>query len=74
MRLEAMRDYAIVSVVVGVIAVGGIVALRPDPAIKFEADLSRMEPEEALKELRQAEGKIVFHDNLELVFGRLSLA
>jgi hypothetical protein len=69
-----MRSHAMMSLVLGAVAIGGIVALRPDPGVEFEAKLSRLEPEEALKELRQAEGKMPFHGNLELLYGRLSLA
>jgi hypothetical protein len=74
MRPEVMREYAVASVILSVLAVGGIVALRPDPAVRFEAELSRLEPEGALRELRAVDGRMTFHANLELLYGHLSLA
>lgn len=74
MRLDGMRNFALASAALCAAAVAGVMALRPDPAVRLEAELSRLEPEEALRELRGAEGRIAFHDNLELLYGRLSLA
>lgn len=74
MQPAVMRDFAMGSLVLCAVAIGGIVVLRPDPAVRLEAELSRLEPEEALKELREVEGRVTFHDNLELLYGRLSLA
>lgn len=69
-----MRSYVAVFLALCGIALGGILMLRPDPGVRFEAELSRLEPEDALLRLREAEGKFAFHDNLELLYGRLSLA
>lgn len=74
MRLDVMRNFAVASLALCAAAVAGVMALRPDPAVQLEAELSRLEPEEALRELRGAEDRIAFHDNLELLYGRLSLA
>lgn len=74
MRPAVTRDFAMMAVLLCAGAMGTIVALRPDPAVRLEAELSHLEPEEALRELREAEGRIAFHDNLELLYGRLSLA
>lgn len=69
-----MRSYAAVFLILCGIAVGALVMLTPDPGVQFEADLSRLESEEALRRLREVESGVVFHDNLELLYGRLSLA
>ncbi|QDA36749.1 hypothetical protein E4191_22020 (plasmid) [Paracoccus liaowanqingii] len=73
MGFATIRDGVMVTAVLGTLAIGGIVALRPDPGVAFEAELSRLEPEEALQRLRAAEGRIPFHDNLLLLHARLSL-
>ncbi|MBB1491248.1 MULTISPECIES: hypothetical protein [unclassified Paracoccus (in: a-proteobacteria)] len=69
-----MRNYAAVFLTLCGFAIAALVMLRPDPGVRFEAELSRLEPEDALFRLREAEGKFAFHDNLELLYGRLSLA
>lgn len=74
MRPAVIRDFTMASLVLCAAAIGGIVVLRPDPTVRLEAELSRLEPEEALKGLREAERRVTFHDNLELLYGRLSLA
>ncbi|CAM3403411.1 Tetratricopeptide repeat-containing protein [Paracoccus nototheniae] len=74
MNLAAIRDYVMITAALGGIAVGGIALLRPDPGVEFEAELSRLEPGDALRRLRAAEGRFDFHDNLQLLHARLSLA
>ncbi|MTE01489.1 hypothetical protein GIY56_14465 [Paracoccus sp. YIM 132242] len=71
---DVMRTVVLASLALCGGAMAGVMALRPDPAVRLEAELSRLEPEDALRELRGAEGRIAFHDNLELLYGRLSLA
>ncbi|WP_207102907.1 hypothetical protein [Paracoccus shandongensis] len=71
---DVMRNVVVVSLALCAAGVAGVVALRPHPAVRLEAELSRLEPEDALRELRAAEGRMGFHDNLELLYGRLSLA
>lgn len=69
-----MRNAALASVAVCIGAMAGVMALRPHPAVRLEAELSRLKPEDALRELRGAEELVALHDNLELLLGRLSLA
>lgn len=71
---DVMRNVVMASLALCAGALAGVMALRPDPAVRLEAELSRLEPEEALRELRGADGRVAFHDNLELLHGRLSLA
>lgn len=74
MRRAALRDHAMAAAVLGAVAWSGITGLFPDPGVALEAELSRLEPEAALRDLRRAEGRIAFHDNLQLLHARLSLA
>lgn len=74
MQRRLSRDVAIGALVVCCGVVGGLVALRPAPEVRFEAGLAQLEPDAALLELRQAQGRMTFHDNLELLYGELLLA
>ncbi|MCQ0971432.1 hypothetical protein MLD63_13480 [Paracoccus sp. TK19116] len=74
MRPDVKRDFVMISLLVAAGALGGILALQPDPSVRLEAELSRLEPEDALQELREVDGRIAFDDNLELLYGRLLLA
>ncbi|MFV0475210.1 MAG: hypothetical protein ACK5MQ_13535 [Pikeienuella sp.] len=57
-----------------VLAVLGAAMLRPGPAIRFEADLAALEPEEALALLSEADPAIAGQANIRLIQARLSLA
>lgn len=69
-----MRKYLVMFLILCATAISLLLLLRPDPSVRFEADLLLLEPDEALRILRASESAIIRHDNLELLHARLSLA
>jgi tetratricopeptide (TPR) repeat protein len=69
-----MRSYALALAAICILAVVAIWMLRPDPAVRFEAEVLRLEPDEALEILRRTEPDVAFTQNLHLMHARLARA
>ncbi|TNC74975.1 hypothetical protein [Rubellimicrobium roseum] len=69
-----MQRYAFALFAICAVAVYAILVLRPDPAVEFEAELSGMEPAEALARLEARDGRVDLTENLRLLQARLATA
>lgn len=69
-----MRRYLLLLITFCTLSVAAIVVLQPDPLVRYEAELARLPPEEAILRLEERSPDEMHELNITLVHARLTLA